>query len=461
VTLTFDEAVETSLGSLRVIDGTGALLAGTGPVVHPAGAAERVAIRLPHLPRGRYAVVWRVVSADSHIVDGAYAFGVGVPAGEPPSLERDSSAMLLVAVVHFALLASALLAIGLPLGALALGEARGGAVFVEFAAWFVVAVSAFADIAVRASLEGGTLGASFATRAGELRSFTMLAAVFGVSALVGGRRNWYALVPASIMLTLSLSLLGHAADGTLPALGVAADALHLVAAATWIGVLGIAATRGPSVVLLRISPIASIAVAAIVVSGVVQTVRNVGAWPALLATTYGRAIDCKIGLLVLALVLAWSARRSLARGSFALRQRLSFELALLSVVVGVTAVLVDLPRPIDAAAPVPAAVAFSLRVRDVDVRITAIERTPRGWALHVVGRAPAGSSDALDGVDASVTETHAHAGPFSVHMRRSAGAGYDGEIALPFAGDWTAFVSARSGDFDEAHGTFALPEVPR
>jgi len=362
--------------------------------------------------------------------------------------------------VHFALLASALLAIGLPLGALALGEARSGAVFVEFAAWFVVAVSAFADITLRASLEGGTLGASFATRAGELRSFTMVAALFGVSALVGTRRNWFALVPACILLTLSLSLLGHATDGVLPAIGVAADALHLVAAATWIGVLGIAATRGPSAVLRRISPIATLAVATIVVSGVVQTVRNVGAWPALLATAYGRAIDLKIGLLVLALVLAWSARRSLARGSFALGQRLSFELTLLAVIVGVTAVLVDLPRPLDAAAPAPATVAFALRVRDVDVRITATERTPRVWSLHVTGRAPAGSSDALDGVDASVTETHAHAGPFSVPMRRSAGGDYDGEIALPFAGDWTAFVSARSGDFDEEHGFVPLREQP-
>jgi hypothetical protein len=121
-------------------------------------------------------------------------------------------------------------------------------------------------------------------------------------------------------------------------------------------------------------------------------------------------------------------------------------------------VLVDLPRPLDAAPPVAATVAFALRVRDVDVRITATERTPRLWALHVAGSAPAGSSDAIDGVDASVTETHQHAGPFPVRMRRSAGGGYDGEIALPFAGAWTAFVSARSGDFDEGHVTLALPE---
>jgi len=365
VTLMFDEPVETSLGSVRIVGADGRQRP-SGAVIHPDGDPTRVAVRAPPLARGRYIVTWQVVSADSHVVGGAYAFGVGVPAGAPPPLERDPGATILATVVHFALLAAALLAVGLPIGALALGRAGGAAGkpagAVEFGAWLVVVVAAFADVALRAQLNGGTLGASFATHVGAMRSVAMVAGGVGIVSLTRRRRVWALFVPAAAAVLLSLSLGGHAARGTLPALGVAADALHLVAAAAWIGVLGVGLTVGASAVLQRISPVATIAVATIVLSGAVQTIRNVGAWQPLIATAYGRAIDLKVALLIGALGLAWSARRSLARAQFALRRRLTVELGILAAVVGVTAVLIDLPLAHDVTAGrPPASVASSLR----------------------------------------------------------------------------------------------------
>jgi methionine-rich copper-binding protein CopC len=66
VTLTFDEPVETSVGSLRVFDSKGDSHA-TGPVFHPGGDPRSIAARVGKLQRGRFVVSWQVVSADSHI----------------------------------------------------------------------------------------------------------------------------------------------------------------------------------------------------------------------------------------------------------------------------------------------------------------------------------------------------------------------------------------------------------
>jgi copper transport protein len=461
VVLTFDEPVETSLGAVRIIDASGALIAGTGSIVHPNGDGRIVGVTVPSLARGRYVVVWHVISADSHPVAGAYAFGIGVAAGDPPALERDPAGAIITPIVHGVLLAAALLAIGLPIGAAALDAAGDPAGFVEFAAWFVVIVAAFADVALRAEINGGTLGASFATHTGALRTLTMVAALSGIVAVSGRRRNRAVLGVAGVALVLSLSLAGHAADGAFPVLGVAADALHLSAAAAWIGVLAIGVTRGPSAVLRRISPLATWAVATIVLTGTLQAVRNVGAWRPLLDADYGHAIDLKIALLVGVLAIALNARRALARGAFALRRQLGVELALLAAIVGVTAVLVDLPLPreaIAASASAPAAVVATtaFRVRDIDVHVAVTVAGRFGLVLHVAGTGPAGAARALDGVDVSVTETRRGAGPFAVPMTRTAAGTYDGALTLPFAGAWTAFVSARSGDFDENHTTIPL-----
>jgi copper transport protein len=81
VILHFGEPVEIDFGSLRVIgpDGNRVDLGGTH---HPPGDTHAVAISLPaHLPNGTYVVAWRVISADSHPVHGAFVFSVGTASG--------------------------------------------------------------------------------------------------------------------------------------------------------------------------------------------------------------------------------------------------------------------------------------------------------------------------------------------------------------------------------------------
>src|SRR4051794_2063353 len=74
VSMTFNEPVSASLGSVRVFDGGGNRV-DQGDVL---ARDTTVSVGLkPGLGDGGYVVTWRVISADSHTVRGAFTFTVG------------------------------------------------------------------------------------------------------------------------------------------------------------------------------------------------------------------------------------------------------------------------------------------------------------------------------------------------------------------------------------------------
>lgn len=452
VTLTFDEAVETQLGSLRVLDAAGTQRS-AGPVVHPGGDGRRVQVRLGALARGRYVVAWRVVSSDSHLVDGAFAFGVGVDAGAAPALPAGNGAQLLLPIVHFFLLAGVLLGIGVPIGVATIARrARRAPLAIEFTAWCVVAFAAFTDIVFRADLAGGSFANAFGTHVGELRAITIGAAAVALTALIGTQRRWVVLAIASFAAALAVSLAGHGGDGSWVVAGAGADLLHLLAAAAWIGVIAVGSTLEAGPELRRITPVAMTAVAVLIGTGIVQTLRNAGSIAALIGTDYGHTIDIKIALFVVLLALANGARTALARGTFAIARRIKLELWLLTAVVAVTAVLVEMPLPRAAASANGVSATATLTVRGIAVRATASTTNGTAWVVRITSSAP------LDEAAVRVRETRRHVGPLTVTMMRVEPTTFAGTVTLPFAGEWSAEISARSGAFDEAHRTLPLPE---
>ncbi len=76
VVLRFTEAVEVTLGGVRVFDSAGERVK-TGTPFHPRSDDRRVEVALPGLDDGSYVVTWRVVSADAHPVGGAFTFSIG------------------------------------------------------------------------------------------------------------------------------------------------------------------------------------------------------------------------------------------------------------------------------------------------------------------------------------------------------------------------------------------------
>ncbi len=77
VTLRFSEGVEANFGALRVFDAEGREVQ-AGNAFHPEDSKREVAVKLrPGLGDGGYTVTYRVVSADSHPINGGYVFVVG------------------------------------------------------------------------------------------------------------------------------------------------------------------------------------------------------------------------------------------------------------------------------------------------------------------------------------------------------------------------------------------------
>jgi putative copper resistance protein D len=131
--------------------------------------------------------------------------------------------------------------------------------------------------------------------------------------------DWLAFA-AALGLTAAIAWTGHAGS-TLGAIGnlhVAADALHLVAAAAWIGglvplVLLLAAVRRhPTVawtsqardVTRRFSTLGTVSVATLMASGIVNAWILVGSVHGLLVTEYGRLLMLKLGVFAIMLVFA-------------------------------------------------------------------------------------------------------------------------------------------------------------
>lgn len=77
IALNFGEAVEVSFGSIRLFDSNSQLIVLPTPkygALDGAVDAKTVRVEIPELEPGSYLVVWRVVSADSHPVQGHLHF---------------------------------------------------------------------------------------------------------------------------------------------------------------------------------------------------------------------------------------------------------------------------------------------------------------------------------------------------------------------------------------------------
>jgi copper resistance protein D len=132
--------------------------------------------------------------------------------------------------------------------------------------------------------------------------------------------DWLALA-AALGLAAAIAWTGHAAStlGELGNLHLAADALHLAAAASWIGGLvplalllttvrrgsDIASTSLARDAAQRFSTLGIVSVATLMVTGIVNSWILVGSFRALLVTEYGQILMLK--LVVFALMLAFAA----------------------------------------------------------------------------------------------------------------------------------------------------------
>jgi putative copper resistance protein D len=124
----------------------------------------------------------------------------------------------------------------------------------------------------------------------------------------------------AVAYVAALAFAGHAAagEGTEGVIHETADALHLIAAAAWLGalvplaiVLGAAKDTGDSSTLgvalaatRRFSTLGIASVGTVLATGIVNTFELTGSWAALSGTVYGRLLLVKIALFLAMLAIA-------------------------------------------------------------------------------------------------------------------------------------------------------------
>jgi copper transport protein len=505
VVLRFDEPVETAFGSVRVYDGA-AKRVDDGRTTRPDPKA--VAVGLPaNLPRGTYTVAWRVVSADSHPVSGAFVFHVGKPGANAAGVvsqvldEQAGSQAVDVAfwLVRFLNLTFILLGVG---GAIALAivlmaeDAR-----LRRPLWIVLALTASVlalvslagiglegakasalglDAAVRPSLIRDVLD----TRFGE--AWLLRAVLAGVLALIATLAIWragygrllaWAAGIVGVVIALTPALSGHArVHGRL---AVASDWMHVLAASAWAGGLAfllLALWRGrgnrwavASRSVPRFSALAVISITLLLTAGVVNGLYELGSWRGLWETTYGRLLLVKVGLVLPILALgAFNNRVSVPRlraGLASALERKRFlmstgvELAIAVVIVGVTAALVAEPPAKAQLAAQGGAVSRDTFVHPfaVNVVVDPARTGPNEVHVYVLNH--------ITGQPAKVAEVRVSASLLAAELgpiRLKAVPAGPGHVVVPkatfpLAGVWTLRLDIRRGEFDQSSTQVTVP----
>ncbi|MFF3878425.1 copper resistance CopC/CopD family protein [Streptomyces sp. NPDC001978] len=339
LTLTFTESVGLLDDSFRVYDPDNHRIS-TGEPEHAPGRSDSARVSLPgKLRTGTFTVAWRVVSADSHPVSGAFTFSVGKPSPTTVNVssgpvENPVTGSLYDIARYVAYLAVALLVGAAAFLALCRPPDPKPLRTPLLAGWWALLGSTVVLLLLRAPYEAGTGPASVldpaalartATGRPGLALLTRLALLLVAGALLPWlrRRSRPALATGAataVALALTWAAAEHASAGLQVPVAMASAVLHLLAMAVWLG--GLTALLStlyrssdvlPVSVVTRFSRLAFASVTVLVVTGVYQSWRGLGSWNALTDTSYGLILLVKLAAVAVLLGAAAQSRRWTAR----------------------------------------------------------------------------------------------------------------------------------------------------
>jgi copper transport protein len=480
VELSFTEPVVVSPGSIRVFDATGERV-GTGAA--GAGRSDTEArLELPELDDGAYVVTWRVVSADSHPINGAFTFRVGTAGGDADAalVERLLAAEGGSPVVGGLYTAARFLAFVALLGFIGglafflliwpagADEARPGRLLRAF--WIAALVTtAVALLLQGAYATGSGLSSAFDREVIEsaLTSrfgwawgirFVLLAAVWPLWR-VAGRRRALVLVPAGVVL-VTPGWAGHPGADRLAGLSVALDTLHLAAVCLWLGgatFLWVAALRpgqdetAAAESSRRFSGMAMPTVGVILVTGLAQGWLQTSSFAAVTTTLYGRLALMKLGLFAAIVLLAAVSRRRLVQlaggGVSGLRRTLGAEILVALAVLAVTSLLVN-AIPGRTAVALPASAEVTAAGVIVQVSVEPAKAGPVD--LHIYTLTPQGAVTEVEELTARFALPSRDIDDLKVPLVRAGPghfASYDYDLPIP--GTWTLELTVRTDPVEQ------------
>ncbi|WP_438828050.1 copper resistance CopC/CopD family protein [Streptomyces tropicalis] len=260
VTLTFTESVGLLDDSFRLFSPDGRRVPTQG-ARHAPGRGDTARVGFPAgLGEGTFIVAWRVVSADSHPVSGAFTFSVGRPTAAPPAVDtgpdEDPVTGSLYDLARYAAYGAVALLVGTAAFVLVcrppeLGPLRRPLV----AGWWALLVSTLVLLVLRAPYETGGGPESALDPSGLSRTLTgrpglVLLARLALLPLVALHlvrlsRNGRAARPTrtalatgaalALALALTWAAADHASAGVQVPAAMASTVLHLLAMAVWLG----------------------------------------------------------------------------------------------------------------------------------------------------------------------------------------------------------------------------------
>jgi copper transport protein len=473
IVLDFDEEIDVPLTSIQLFDQDGATIAVGTPGQGADGSIVQSTV--PTLGDGTFAVVWRVSSADGHIVTGAFSFQIGTTSDANADALIDTvlhgaraepAVGRALGVSRFIAFAGATVLLGGLFMVLMVGDDDGAALGIAvrrllWVGWVLLLIGSALNFGLLgANAEAGSLGDAFdtsiwgriaATRTGELLVARLVVAAAWLVLLVtmsSRRKRWWqaAVAVVGLVTVLTFSGAGHPSVERVPAIWITLDAIHLTFVVVWLGSLVMMALGGRAwlrgaereVAVRRFSRMATIGVPLIVVTGVIQAWRIGGGLSTLTDTSWGRLLLAKGAVAVLVVTIGGASRWLLQNdGPGALRRTVTTEALLGVAVLGLAAGLVGSPPTVG---PQSRIYTQTLAEAGVLVDITITPGQVGGNEVHMVVTPPGGNLTAIAELTARMTLPSRDIPYVPVTIVAESPNHYTGNVTLPFPGTWTLEV---------------------
>jgi copper transport protein len=483
IVLNFGEAVEVSFGSIRLFDSNSKLVELPMPkYVEAYGVidAKTIRVEIPELQFGSYLVVWRVVSADSHPVQGAFAFQIGTKGLNLESLSQEilasSSAPFAVKLAMGFARWLSFLGVMVMVGAMLLATRIIGLSRVDkiiFGSWITAFVGSTLILLLQAPYALGqamSIGEVFSavddvlqTRLGTwlvVRGTILLAFLLLIRQRNLHDRPIYRMVAIllGIGLFATFSISGHPGMREFSALSIGTDIVHFLSVSAWMGglvtlvLLGRKWQSESSLVISWFSFTATISMPIMVATGVAQAWRMMEGFQNIFSTTYGVVLSVKVLLVIVAIAAGTRARQVFKSKNVDQQdlREIKFSRTVLAesmigvAVLAVTAVLVSVP-PLS----ISGAAAFETSVVQANV-IADLRVTPARVGeveVHILLSPPGGSLQSITQATARISLAAEEIPAIPIDVQLVGTNHFQAALLVPRAGDWLLeiFVNAEPG----------------
>ncbi len=487
IELDFNEAVDAGLANIELYDQTATLI--------PTGAPERITddtvvqASVPTIGDGVYVVVWRVPSADGHVVDGVFSFQVGVQSGVDvgaliDKVSGNATATSTVGRLDTAARLLALIGLIVVVGGGVLAVQSSDAAsnrMLLWLAWLFLIVGSLGSFglygakvvagspsdALKPSVWSKVAGSHTAS---VLLVRVVLAIALAVLLVTFARRAndvWRGgALAVSVALILTYSSIGHANAQNPATLWIGVDAVHLTAVSLWIGGLLMFAF-GTSTwltdpdsepIVRRFSVTAMVAVPVIVATGVAQTLKLAGNLDDVTSTSWGRTLLVKVAVVTVLVAIGgvsqWLLRND---GPPAIKRNVLVEALIGIGIVGLAAALVALPPQSVGASKVFTA---TLTEQGIIADVTVTPGRVGENEVHLIITPPGGSIDPVASTSVQAELASANTGVVPGILESIGPNHYTGTIVLSQAGDWTVqiLVEPTAGQTVLLSATLPIPD---